>query len=196
MSDVAAIILAAGRGTRFGARQSKLTASWCGAPILGHVAAKALASGALPVILVTGHDSEFVERAVDGLALTIVHNTDYEQGLSTSLRAGLAALGNDISGTLVMLGDMPLVTVKTLSRLIAAHSEASADCAAIIPRYKGLRGNPALLRRSMFRAYPVDAHTATRKFCARKWAYAKLQAIFLRPPGCWEHSKIFCTTPA
>jgi len=49
-----------------------------------------------------------------------------------------------------MLGDMPLVTVETLSRLIAAHSEASADCAAIIPRYKGLRGNPALLRRSMF----------------------------------------------
>ena len=150
MSDVAAIILAAGRGTRFGARQSKLTASCCGAPILGHVAAKALASGALPVILVTGHDSEFVERAVDGLALTIVHNTDYEQGLSTSLRAGLAALEDDISGTLVMLGDMPLVTVETLSRLIAAHSQASADCAAIIPRYKGLRGNPALLRRSMF----------------------------------------------
>jgi molybdenum cofactor cytidylyltransferase len=49
-----------------------------------------------------------------------------------------------------MLGDMPLVTVETLSRLIAAHSGASADCAAIIPRYNGLRGNLALLRRSMF----------------------------------------------
>jgi len=43
---------------------------------------------------------------------------------------------------------------------------------------------PLIVLVSLNRAYPVDADSITRKFCARKWVCAKPQAMFLRPPGC------------
>lgn len=150
MSDVAAIILAAGRGARFGAAGSKLTHSWRGKPIIRHVCETALASSARPVILVTGHEGASILDAVEGLPMTRVENADHEKGLSTSLRAGLAALDENASGALILLGDMPRISVETLQRLIIAHRAASAESLAVVPRYRGRRGNPALLRRPLF----------------------------------------------
>lgn len=150
MSDVAAIILAAGRGARFGVAQSKLTSFWRGKPIIRHVCETALASSARPAFLVTGHDSVSIAASVEGLLIPQIENVDHAKGLSTSLRAGLDALDSDVSGVLILLGDMPAVAAETLERLIAAHRAAPAECLAIVPRYQGRRGNPALLRRPLF----------------------------------------------
>ena len=77
------------------------------------------------------------------------HNPHYADGLSTSLRAGLAALPADIDGVLVCLGDMPRVTPETLNRLIAAYNpvEGRAIC---VPTVEGKRGNPVLWDRRFF----------------------------------------------
>jgi molybdenum cofactor cytidylyltransferase len=145
---IAAIVLAAGRSRRMGTG-NKLLALTDGLPMIVRVAEAALASRTAPVIVVTGHDSGAVRAALAGRAVNFAHNPDFAAGLSTSLKAGLAALPDDIDGTLVCLGDMPLVTAAELDRLVAAH-EATDGEAIVVPTRNGRRGNPVLWSRRFF----------------------------------------------
>lgn len=152
---VAAIVLAAGRSIRMGS-QNKLLAEWRGKPLVRHAVEAALASRSSPVLVVTGHQAEAVEDALAGLAIRFVRNPDYAQGLSTSVRAGIAALPADAAGAIVLPGDMPLVQADTIDRLIAAFADRP-DAAAAVPTLAGRRGNPVLIARGLFEA--VSAQT-------------------------------------
>ncbi len=145
---IAAIILAAGQSTRMGT-VNKLTIDIDGKPMVRHAAEAALASHARPVIAVTGHQREQVAAALDGLSLAIVHNPDYAQGLSTSMKAGLAALPSDIDGAVVLLGDMPRIAPGQIDKLIA-HFNPVEGRAIVVPTRKGKRGNPVLLGKQLF----------------------------------------------
>jgi molybdenum cofactor cytidylyltransferase len=153
MVDVAAILLAAGASSRFkaagGGDVTKLAAPLAGKPLVRHAAEAALASGARPIIVVTGHDRKRVEAALADLELRFVDNPVYRQGLSSSLQAGVAALPSSVAGVLVLLGDMPGVTAPLLDSLIAAF-ERRPDAVAVAPIVEGRRGNPALLARALF----------------------------------------------
>ncbi len=155
MARIAAIILAAGASSRFraggGGEASKLVADLAGKPLVRHAAEAALASTARPIVVVTGHDGQAVEAALDGLGLRFVHNAHYRDGLASSLKTGIRALPGDAAGALVLLGDMPAVTSALIDRLIAAFGEQPAALAAA-PRVAGRRGNPVLLSRSLFPA--------------------------------------------
>lgn len=139
---IAALILAAGQSRRMGA-ENKLLASIDGRPMVAHAVSEAIAAGAGPVIVVTGHERKRVERALSGLAATPVYNPEFAAGLSTSLRRGLAALPEDVAGVLVCLGDMPSISAAVIARLMAAFDplEGRAIC---IPTWRGKRGNPVL----------------------------------------------------
>ena len=153
MSDVGAIILAAGMAKRFtesgGVGASKLVAQLAGAPLVRHVANAALASQARPILVVTGHAAQEVETALSGLALTFVFNSDYAAGLATSLRCGLAALPMRATGALILLADMPEISAALLDRLINAFG-ARPKALAVAPIFQGQRGNPVLLSRALF----------------------------------------------
>src|SRR3954462_444954 len=105
---VAAIVLAAGRSTRMGG-PNKLLAEIGGKPLVRMAAEQALASRARPVIVVTGHQRDKVEAALQGLDVRTVHNPNFAEGLSTSVKAGLAAVPEHADGAIVCLGDMPQV---------------------------------------------------------------------------------------
>ena len=141
---VGVVLLAAGRGTRFGPAP-KLLATLDGEPLVRHAARAALASRARPVIAVIGAHAERVRAALDGLGLRVVENPTYADGLSTSLRAGLAALPGEAEAAIVMLGDMPRVAGPHLDALIAAFAAADPRPCAVIPVTDGRRGNPVLI---------------------------------------------------
>jgi molybdenum cofactor cytidylyltransferase len=146
---VAALILAAGRSSRMG-DTNKLLADLNGAPIVARVAEAALASRARPVVAVTGHEAGKVEAALAGFVIEVVRNPDHARGMSTSLRAGIAALETKgVAGALVLLGDMPRVTAATIDKLIAAF-ERSGGRAICVPEADGRRGNPVLWPRDLF----------------------------------------------
>ncbi|MDJ0948395.1 MAG: molybdopterin-binding/glycosyltransferase family 2 protein [Alphaproteobacteria bacterium] len=145
---VAALILAAGQSRRMGA-VNKLLAEVDGVPMVARVADAVLAGAADPVVVVTGHEADQVRAVLAGRALRMVHNPDYEEGLSTSLKAGLAALPPEADGVLVCLGDMPRVSTAVLDRLIAAFDPAQGR-AICVPVYHGKRGNPVLWARRFF----------------------------------------------
>jgi len=144
--SVAAMILAAGQGTRFGP-EPKLLAELAGKPLVRHVADAALASKAWLVIAVLGHRREEVGAALP-IAVSRVENPDYADGLATSLKAGFAALAGQAEAAVVLLGDMPEVTPQLIDRLIEAWTVRGRP-AAVVPTYDGRRGNPVLLSASL-----------------------------------------------
>jgi len=145
---VAAIVLAAGQGRRMGG-PNKLAATIRGRPLSRIAAEAAVASRADPVVVVTGHEPELVRGALGGLDVRIVQNPDYADGLSTSLRRGLAALPEDVDGAVVLLADMPRVDANVVDRLIAAFDPAGGTL-IVVPTFEGKRGNPVLWSRRLF----------------------------------------------
>jgi molybdenum cofactor cytidylyltransferase len=145
---IAAIILAAGRSTRYGAA-NKLLQDLDGMAIVRRVALAALESRAQSVTIVLGHEGDRVADALAGLDVKLVRNAEYAQGLSTSLKAGLASLPADVDGAIVCLGDMPRITAEHIDRLIAAFAPKEGRSIAV-PVHKGKRGNPVLFGRTLF----------------------------------------------
>lgn len=143
MSRIGIVLLAAGRGTRFG-EAPKLLAPLDGVPLVRRVAEAALAARPRPVVAVLGANDAAVRQALAGLDLTFVRNGAYVDGLSTSLKAGIAALA-DCDAAIVMLGDMPLVDPAMIDRLAESFQRAAPKPAAIVPVHGGRRGNPVLL---------------------------------------------------
>jgi molybdenum cofactor cytidylyltransferase len=144
---IAALVLAAGRSSRMGS--NKLLASLDGKPLLLTAVDAALGSQARPVIVVTGHEDARVREVLGSRTVVTIHNPEHAEGLSTSLKRGLAALPADIDGVVVCLADMPRVTAAAIDRLIAAFDpvEGRTIC---VPTWKGKRGNPVLWGRQFF----------------------------------------------
>ncbi len=147
---VACIVLAAGRSSRMGPR-NKLTEELAGRPIVRRAVEAALASRCRPVVVVTGHQAEAVAAALEGLEVGIVHNPDFAAGMSTSLKAGLAALPDRLDGAIVALGDMPEIGPAHLDRMISAF-EPKEGRSIIVPVFEGRRGNPVLWGAELFPA--------------------------------------------
>ena len=149
---VAVILLAAGRSTRMGG-PNKMLADANGQPLVVHAVKAALASQSVEVVVVLGHMAEQVKAAIVQVVptsrLRFVINPDFAEGLSTSVRTGIAALGKDIDAAIVQLGDMPGVNSALLDRLMAAFSpvEGRSIC---VPTSGGKRGNPVLWDRRFF----------------------------------------------
>lgn len=150
---IAVIVLAAGRSTRAAPDHKLLVKLPDGRTMIETTVAHVLAASASPVIVVTGHDAPAVQAALatltGGQDVRFVHAPDYASGLAHSLRAGLAALPENVGGALVCLGDMPLVDAATLNRLIMAF-DPDEGRAIIVPTHRGRRGNPVLWDRRFF----------------------------------------------
>lgn len=143
---IVAIILAAGSSARMG--QPKQLLDWHGQPLVRVVAQQTLASQVDGVYAVLGAAGEQVAAALAELPITIVTNQAFASGQASSLRAGIAALPNDVAAVLVLLGDQPFVTPEIIDRLIAAWRETNAPIVA--PNYNRQRGNPVLFSQAIF----------------------------------------------
>lgn len=142
MPRIAALLLAAGQSRRMGP-VNKLVSSIDGEPLVRRAARALLASKAARPLVVTGHEAPRVRAALDGLDVGFVHNPDYADGLSASLRRGLAALDGDCDGALICLGDMPGMRAADIDRAIAAFDPLEGR-AIVVPTCRGKRGNPVL----------------------------------------------------
>jgi molybdenum cofactor cytidylyltransferase len=145
---VAGVILAAGRAARYG--QPKLLLTWRGKPLVRQVAMKAIQAGLKPVVVVTGAMQDAVQGAIQDLDVIQVYNADWEQGQSTSLKAGLRALPAETGAAIFLLADMPQVPVGLIRALVKRHSQTLHPLVA--PTVAGRRANPVLFDQSAFPA--------------------------------------------
>ena len=145
---IGALLLAAGQSRRMGG-PNKLLAEIEGVPMVARVAQRLLASRARPIVAVLGNRADEIDAALGRLPVERVRNPDFADGLSTSLRRGLAALPADLDGVVVCLGDMPLISGRHLDRLVAAFNPLEGR-AIVVPTRRGKRGNPVLWARRFF----------------------------------------------
>jgi len=144
---IAGIVLAAGTSSRMG--RNKLVEMVCGKPLVRHAVDAALEGGLDPVLVVSGHEAERIDKAVGGASVTILHNRDFGHGLSSSLRTGLAAVPPDCDGAMILLGDMPGISGALVDRLKQAF-DPSAGRAICVAAAHGHQGHPVLWGRSFF----------------------------------------------
>jgi len=138
----AAIVLAAGLGTRFGG--GKLTATYQGRPLIAGALACALASPATDIVIAIGDDPDLgaaVLAADPAERLRQVRIANPAAGLGASLAATARAIPDDLDGVFVFLGDMPLVPPSIPVALAAALTGPDR---IIAPVYRGQRGHPVL----------------------------------------------------
>lgn len=138
---IGAIVLAAGRGTRFGG--AKVLASHAGVPLVRHVVERLRASGLEQVIVTAGDHLEAITAAVAGPGVTVV-SVDPEGGMSASIQAGVAALPATCDAFLIALGDQPGIDPEIVRRVIETWERSTS--AAVVPVYRdGVQGHPVLL---------------------------------------------------
>lgn len=143
---IAAVVLAAGKSTRFGAQ--KLLAPAGGSCMVRCAVDRAAVSGADETIVVVGADADAVRLALAGSGARIVENAAYADGMSTSLAAGIAALAPHTEAALIALGDQPLVPAAAYAAVLAEFAARRAPIVA--PYYNGVRGHPVLFAAAMF----------------------------------------------
>ena len=144
---VVAVILAAGASRRMGT--PKLALPLGGQPLLAYAIEAARESRVNDVVVVTGSHADALTSLLTAPGLARVHNAAWAEGLSSSLRCGVAAAEErGADAVLILLGDQPDVTPALLNSLIEAH-ESGAHIAAC--RYAdGTTGPPALFDREEF----------------------------------------------
>jgi molybdenum cofactor cytidylyltransferase len=156
---VAGILLAAGTSSRMGS--NKLLFELGGESVLRGAARRALAGGLTPLLVVLGHQEEKARAELDGLPCQIVINSSYEQGINSSVQAGVAALPV-ARAVVVMLADMPFVTAEMIAGLIARYR--STEAPLVISDYEGVNAPPMLYDRSLF----DELLTMTGEGCGRQ----------------------------
>jgi molybdenum cofactor cytidylyltransferase len=149
---LAAVILAAGGSSRMG--QPKQLLQFRGTSLLRRAIDTAQAAGAEQVVVVLGAAADRLLPEVEATNATIVINDQWTEGVSTSLRGGLAALGSDAKGVFIYPADMPLVTPEAL-RELARRQQVSGRPAAMTET-GGVRGVPVFVTRSLFPALMIQ----------------------------------------
>ncbi len=161
---VAAVVLAAGQGLRFGSQ--KLLAPLGDRPLLQHALDAANASSLSPIVVVLGADADAVAAGVRFGRARFVHNPDHASGQASSLRVGIRSLDTS-DAAVVVLGDQPNVTAALLDALVAAQRSSGAP--AVVCAQDGRRSPPTLLHRDLWGE--VDAlrgDTGARDVLARR----------------------------
>lgn len=127
----AAIILAAGQGTRMKSDLHKVLHPIAGRPMLGHLLASVEALGPATTVVVVGAGREQVEAEVAGRAVTVV--TQAEQlGTGHAVRQAEATLAGFSGAALILYGDVPLVSPETMTRMLARLGEGDAPAAVVL----------------------------------------------------------------
>jgi CTP:molybdopterin cytidylyltransferase MocA len=143
-----AVLLAAGASRRLG--HPKQLVEREGEPLIRRAARVLLATAPLDAVVVLAQADPALLDALAGLAIRPVMASDASEGLSASLRAGIAALDPHCGGALVALTDQPALSVAHVLALRDAWYAAPAR--AVASAYAGVLGVPALLPRDWFTA--------------------------------------------
>jgi molybdenum cofactor cytidylyltransferase len=141
----AGIILAGGGSTRFGGPKQLL--DWMGIPLVKHVAEIARNAGLSPILVITGAAHEQVVDVL-GDEVRIIHNQDWKIGQSSSVRAGIKGLPDDVGATVFLLVDQPLIPPELIKLLRNKHARSQAEI--LHPQIDAQAGNPVLFDRLAF----------------------------------------------
>lgn len=141
--NIQAILLAAGLSRRMG-KDNKLLLPYQDHTLLGEALTQLSQTNINGITLVTGHEQEEVEKAVQGFDLSICFNPNYKEGQSSSIQVGVKNLAPTVDGFLICLGDMPKISTAHYQKLMDDFRNLLLENEAGIlrPFRKGQPGHP------------------------------------------------------
>ncbi|MGB3634245.1 MAG: nucleotidyltransferase family protein [Rubrobacteraceae bacterium] len=142
MTGVSAIVLAAGAGSRFGG--DKLLALYLGKTLIEATLDGLRESPVDEIIVVVGKKVEELRSVCEPYGVRVLENSDWEDGMSTSVLAGLAVTEPEARAAVVLLADQPLVGSEAVVRLMEAFD---AGASVAVATYDGAPRNPVLFAR-------------------------------------------------
>ena len=147
-TQTAGVILAAGGSERL--EKPKQLLEWQGKPFIRQVAETALEAGLSPLIIITGAYHDQVAEALVDLPVKIVHNQNWSEGQSTSVRLGIQNLPERCDSVMFLLSDQPQISSQFIQQLVERYRQNRNPVTA--PMVDGQRGNPMLFSSEVFSA--------------------------------------------
>ncbi len=142
---LAAVILAAGKGTRMKSALPKVLHPICGAPMLQYPLQAAQQAGFTQLQVVVGHQSEAVRERFSAAQVSWVEQTE-QLGTGHALLCAAESL-TDFNGTLLLLcGDVPLLRAETLQQLLAFHAQQQAAVTVLTAEMPNPTGYGRIIR--------------------------------------------------
>ncbi len=141
--NIEIILLAAGLSSRMGNR-NKLLMPFRGQPLVRYVAQQLIKSKAGPITVITGHDANLIEQALDDLSLNFKFNPNYSSGQMSSVQCGVQNLKKDTQGIMIALADMPDLTSRDYQGITKGFYNKNCD-KIVVPYFSGKRGNPIII---------------------------------------------------
>jgi molybdenum cofactor cytidylyltransferase len=145
-APVGAVVLGAGESRRFG--RPKLTLPYRGVPLIRRAVDAAAEGGCTDIVAVLGAAAEVHKPLLAGSAARIILNPHYKEGMSSSIRAGIEALGPECTAAVILLADQPRIDGGTIRALLEAYRTSGRRIVAA--RYGEVRGAPVLFDRALF----------------------------------------------
>jgi len=139
-TGISAILLTAGQSKRMGELKQLMPLGR--STIVKQAVTNMLESLVDEVIVVVGYKAEDVIKAISDKSIKVAINPDYDQGMSTSIIAGLNMVHSKIQAVMIALGDQPLVNSQTINSLIEEF--CNHDKGIAVPTYQGRRGHPVI----------------------------------------------------
>ena len=141
---ISSILLAAGQSKRM-LGENKLIKDVKGIPLIKYALNNILKSNVNEIIIILGYQNETIEKLIDKTSrVKFVFNSNYKEGISSSIKKGIKNLSEKNEAFFISLGDMPSINYNTYNQLI----KYSKDKKVIVPLFKGQKGNPVLFPKS------------------------------------------------
>jgi bifunctional UDP-N-acetylglucosamine pyrophosphorylase / glucosamine-1-phosphate N-acetyltransferase len=177
MKNIAAVILAAGKGTRMKSGLVKVLHPAAGKPMIDWVVDAARSAGAAPIVLVVGHQADAVSNNFNNCRDIVSAMQEEQLGTGHAVACAGSAL-KDFSGTvLILCGDTPLLRPETLTSLIVFHQEQKSAVTVLTALMDNPFGYGRVIR---------DDNGRIQKIVEQKDATQEEQAV------CEINSGIYC----
>ncbi|MEW5821850.1 MAG: nucleotidyltransferase family protein [Cyanobacteriota bacterium] len=140
MTNITAIVLAAGLSTRMG--KFKQLLPYKNKTVITHIVDEIIKSDISEIIVVTGYNKELIEKELVDHKINLVYNQYFQQGMHTSVITGVNKLSNKTDAFMLFLGDQPEINFNLINNLILFFNSSCKGI--IIPSYLNKRGHPVL----------------------------------------------------
>ena len=151
MNNTGIIILAAGNSSRFG--NTKQLLHFNGKTLLQHAIDEATASGAEPVIVITGANEKEITASINNDSVKIFHNENWQQGMASGIVLGVhktITFNNDVEKIIIAVCDQPFISASLFQQLYKKQNESIEHIVA--SAYANTVGTPVLFTQKYFDA--------------------------------------------
>jgi len=141
MTEICAIILAAGESMRMGT--NKMLLPWHGNPMIRVVIENVMQTKVDHILVVLGAFRDEILPFIQELPVRHCYNSFYKQGMLSSVQCGFRNLPDSADAALIFLGDQPMISGAVARLLIKEYRKSKTGM--LVPLYNGKRGHPVLI---------------------------------------------------